>query len=45
MLVGRHRGKGKDIGKMNLNEIECKFIDWIHLTQDLVNIIIKFWVP
>ena len=44
MLLGRHRGKGRDIDKMNLKEIECKCIDWIHLTQDLVNIIIKFQV-
>ena len=60
ILVGKHEGKRphvrpgrrwKDNIKMDLQEVECRHMNWIELAQNrdrwqaLVNAVINFWVP
>jgi hypothetical protein len=49
--LGRSRRRWKDNIKMDLQEVGCGGRDWIELAQDrdrwqeLVNVVMKFWVP
>jgi hypothetical protein len=48
---GRSRRRWEDNIKMDLQEVGCGGMEWIHLAQDrdtwraLVNAIINLWVP
>jgi hypothetical protein len=47
----RHRSRREDTIKIDLEEIRCEEVDWIHLVQDrvqhraLVNTVINLWFP
>jgi len=49
--LGRPRYRWEDNIKMNLQEVECRGMDWIELVQDrerwwaLVNVVMNLWVP
>jgi hypothetical protein len=49
--LGRHRHRWEDNIKMDLQEVGCKGMDWIDVTQDrdrwraLVNAVMNFLVP
>jgi hypothetical protein len=48
---GRYRRRLEDDIEMDLQEICCEGIDWVHVDKDsdkwraVMNAIIKFWVP
>jgi hypothetical protein len=48
---GRCRSRRKDNTKMELREVECDDLDWIHLVQDsarwllTVKTVMKHWIP
>jgi hypothetical protein len=49
--LGKYRHRWKDKNQMDLKEIGCQSVDWIHLAQDavswqgLVNKVINLCVP
>jgi hypothetical protein len=49
-LLGRPRHRWEDNFKVDLQEVECGYMDWIELTQDrdrwrtLVNAVENLWV-
>ena len=49
--LGRPRHRWEDNIKMDLQEVGCGVMDWIELAQegdswrDIVNAVMKFWVP
>jgi hypothetical protein len=49
--LGRPRRRCEDNIKANIQEVECRGMDWIELAQDrdrwraLVNTVMKLWVP
>jgi hypothetical protein len=48
--LGRPRRRWKDV-KLDIREIGCEGVDWIHLAQDrnqwwaVVNTVMNIWVP
>jgi len=49
--LGRPRLRWEDIIKMDIQEVGCGGVDWIELARDrarwqeLVNVVVNFWVP
>jgi hypothetical protein len=49
--LGRPRRRWEDNIRMDLIEIDCEVVDWIHLAQArdkwpaVVKTVVKFWVP
>ena len=50
-LLGRPRHRWEDNIKLELQEVGCGGMDWIHLAQDrdrwwaLVNVVMNLWFP
>jgi hypothetical protein len=46
-----YRRRYYDDIKINLKEVGCEFVDWIHLVHDkdqrriFVNTVLKLWIP